>query len=203
MSLKRITNPTTQSISVLECKEFLRIQGSTVEDVLIAGFIKAAENYCENYTKRSLCRQQWELRLDDFNGIDDPIELPRPPLSTASSDVVVNYVEDTTAGNTTQVASTLLDVDYYSEPGRIYPSYDNEWPDNVRDVRNAVRITYYSGYSSTAIIPNDIKHWLLLRVGAMYEHREALMAGNFANQTVELPRNFVDGLLDPYVIMDA
>lgn len=203
MPLKRITEPTARCLTVAECKDFLRIQGTTAEDVLIEGFIKAAENYCENYTKRALRRQQWELRLDDFNGIDDPIELPRPPLSTASTDLVVSYVEDTTAGNTTSVASTLIDIDYYSEPARIFPSYDNEWPDDVRDERNAVRITYYSGYSNTAVMPQDIKHWLLLRVGAMYEHRESLMAGNWANQTVELPRNFVDGLLDPYVIMDV
>ena len=203
MPLRRITEPTAKSLTVAECKDFLRIQGTTADDLLIDSFITAAERYCENYTKRALQRQQWELRIDYFPGSTGAIELPRPPLSTASTDLAVNYVEDTTAGNTTAIATTALEIDYFSEPAKIYPAYENEWPDTVRDQRNAVRITYYSGYVSTAIVPQDIKHWLLLRVGAMYEHREALMAGNFANQTVELPRNFVDGLLDPYVITDV
>lgn len=203
MPLKRITEPTANCISVEECKDFLRIQGTTADDSLLQSCINAAERYAENYTKRSLRRQQWELRIDMFPGTSGEIELPRPPLSTASTDLIVNYVEDTTLGNTTQVNSTAYEIDYYSEPAKIYPAYDNEWPDTVRDVRNSVRITYYSGYNNTAIIPQDIKHWLLLRVGSMYEHRESLMAGNFANQTVELPHNFVDGLLDPYVVMDV
>ena len=205
MPLKLITAATANSVSVDEVKSFLRLTtSSTDEDALLTAFIKVADSYCENYTKRALLRQQWELRLDMFPGTSGEIELPRPPLSTASTDVVINYIEDTTLGNTTTVDSTAYEIDYYFEPARLYPSYDNEWPDDIRDdQRNAVRITYFSGYASTTYIPQDIKHWVLLRVGAMYEHREALMAGNFANQTVELPRNFVDGLLDPYVITDV
>ena len=53
--------------------------------------------------KRSINKQQWELRIDDFNGNDGDIELPRPPLTTVSSEVVVNYVKDTTAGDTTSI----------------------------------------------------------------------------------------------------
>lgn len=201
MALRRITEPTTQCVTVAEVKDFLRIQGSTAEDVLLHGFIKAAERYCENYTKRSICRQQWELRMDYFPEPDGEIELPRPPLSTASTDLAINYVEDTTVGNTTAMAATAIEIDYYTEPALIYPSYDNEWPDTYRSQKNAIRITYYSGYATPGQVPQDIKHWLMLRVGAMFEHREALMAGNFANQTVELPRNFVDGLLDSYVVL--
>jgi hypothetical protein len=147
-------------------------------------------------------RQQWELRLNDFPGSSAEIELPRPPLSTASTDLVITYIEDTTAGNTTTVSSTRYSVDFYSEPAVVYPSYDNDWPDDVRDERNAVRITYYSGYANAAAVPQPIKQWVMLRVGAMYEHRESLMAGNFANQTAELPRNYVDGLLDEFVVME-
>jgi uncharacterized phiE125 gp8 family phage protein len=166
MPLRRITEPTANCISVDECKDFLRIQGTTADDAMLQGCINAAERYCENYTKRALRRQQWELRINLFPGTSGEIELPRPPLSTASTDLVVSYVEDTTAGNTTSIATTALEIDYYSEPAKIYPAYDNEWPDNVRDdQRNAVRITYYSGYNNTAIIPQDIKHWLLQHEG--------------------------------------
>ena len=198
MSLKRITAPSTQCVTVSEVKDFLRLQGTTSEDYLLLAFIKAAESYAENYMKRSINKQQWELRLDDFNGHDGDIELPRPPLTTVSSEVVVNYVKDTTAGDTTSISATALTVDYQSEPGVLYPSYDNEWPDH-RDEHNAVRITYYSGYATPSLVPESIKQWVKLRVGSMYENRESLMVGT-GNFISELPHSYVDGLLDEFVV---
>jgi uncharacterized phiE125 gp8 family phage protein len=204
MALKRITAPSTQCVTVDEVKDFLRLQGTTSEDYLIQGFIKAAESYAENYMKRSINRQQWELRLDEFPDYDErarDIELPRPPLTTVSSEVAVSYVKDTTAGDTTSVASTAYTIDYYSEPGIIYPSYDNEWPE-PREVKNAVRVTYYSGYSVPANVPESIKQWVKLRVGAMYENRESLMVGS-GNFISELPHSYVDGLLDEFVVQSV
>jgi uncharacterized phiE125 gp8 family phage protein len=204
MALKRITAPSTQCVTVDEVKDFLRLQGSTSEDYLIESFIKSAESYAENYMKRSINKQQWELRLDEFPDLDEKvqdIELPRPPLSTVSSEVVVTYVKDTTLGDTTSVESTAFTIDYYSEPGIIYPSYDNEWPD-PKEIPNAVRVTYYSGYSTPANVPEAIKHWVKLRVGSMYENRESLMVGT-GNFISELPHSYVDGLLDEFVVQSV
>lgn len=200
MPLKRITEPTTQCVTVEDVKEFLRI-GSTSEDLLLLSFIKSAERYYENYTKRALMWQQWELRQDSFEGHDGDIELPRPPLSTASSNVVLSYVEDTTSGNTTTINATAITVDYYSAPAVVYPSYDNEWPD-PRTERNAVRVTYYCGYRTPNDVPDTIKQWVSLRVGAMYEHRESLMVGT-GNFITELPYSYVDGLLDEFVVQSV
>lgn len=202
MTLKRITASTTNCVSVGDIKDFLRLSTlSTDEDALLLALIKSAESYAENYMKRSINRQQWELRLDGFDGHDGDVELPRPPLTTVSSEVVVSYVEDTTVGNTTALASTAFTVDYYSEPGIIYPSYDNEWPES-RDESNAVRITYYSGYATQSLVPDSIKQWVKLRVGAMYENRESLMVGT-GNFITELPHNYVDGLLDEFVVQSV
>jgi uncharacterized phiE125 gp8 family phage protein len=201
MSLKRITAPSTQCVTVAEVKDFLRLQGTTAEDYLLQSFIKSAESYAENYMKRSINKQQYELRLDGFNGHDGDIELPRPPLTTVSSEVVVAYVEDTTVGNTTAISATAITIDYQSEPGVLYPSYDNEWPE-PRDENNAVRITYYSGYATPALVPDAIKHWVKLRVGAMYEHRESLMVGT-GNFVTELPHSYVDGLLDEFLVQSV
>lgn len=201
MSLKRITAPSTQCVTVDDVKDFLRLQGTTSEDYLLLAFIKSAESYAENYMKRSINRQQWELRLDNFDGHDGDIELPRPPLTTVSTEVVVSYVKDTTAGDTTSIASTALTIDYYSEPGILYPSYDNEWPEH-RGERNAVRITYYSGYATQSLVPDVIKQWVKLRVGSMYENRESLMVGT-GNFISELPHSYVDGLLDELVVQSV
>lgn len=198
MPLKRIVGPSTQCVSVAEVKDFLRLHGTTAEDYLLLSFIKSAESYAENYMKRAINRQQWELRLDGFCGHDGDIELPRPPLTTVSSEVVVNYVEDSTTGNTTQISATALTIDYYSEPAVIYPSYDNEWP-TPRTEPNAVRITYYSGYSTPENVPEPIKHWVKIRVGTMYENRESVMIGS-GNWLTELPHSYVDGLLDEFTV---
>lgn len=198
MALKRIVAPTTQCVSVDEIKDFLRLQGTTSDDYLLQSLIKAAEDYAENYMKRAIMSQTWELRLDDFSGHDSDIELPRPPLTTVSSNVTISYVEDSTTGNTTAVPSTAYTIDYYSVPGILYPSYDNEWPD-PRDEKNAVRITYVCGYTTPGDVPESIRHWVKLRVGSMYEHRESLMVGT-GNFITELPRSFVDGLLDQFVV---
>ena len=201
MALKRITAPSTQCVTVDEVKDFLRLQGTTSEDYLLLAFIKSAESYAENYMKRSINKQQFELRIDGFNGHDGDIELPRPPLTTVSSEVVVTYVKDTTAGDTTSISATALTIDYQSEPGVLYPSYDNDWPE-PRDERNAVRITYYSGYATPTLVPDAIKQWVKLRVGAMYENREALMVGT-GNFISELPHSYVDGLLDEFVVQSV
>lgn len=196
-SVRRITNPSTYSVTVEEAREFMRVQ-TTAEDFLIEALIKAAEGYAENYTKSAICRQQWQIKLDGFDGHDGDIVLPRAPLSTVSTECVVQYIEDTTAGNTTTISATAITVDYDSRPGRVYPSYDNDWPE-PRDVRNAVTVTYWAGYSTPANVPDGIKSWIKVRVAAMYENRESVMVGS-GNFITELPRSFVDGLLDEFIV---
>ncbi|PRP70882.1 hypothetical protein BUE93_09485 [Chromobacterium amazonense] len=61
---------------------------------------------------------------------------------------------------------------------------------------DAIQIDYRAGLAESGdAVPEDVRHWLLFRVGTYYEHREALLAG--ATLT-ELPTSFVDGLLAPY-----
>jgi uncharacterized phiE125 gp8 family phage protein len=197
VSVRRITNPATYCVSIEEVRGFMRVQ-TTSDDFIIESMIKAAESYAENYTKSAICRQQWQVKFDGFYGHDGEIKLPRAPLSTNTSDVTISYIEDTTAGNTTALASTLYTVDYYSRPGVVYPSYDNDWPE-PRDERNAVVVTYWSGYSTPASVPDPIKAWVKLRVASMYENRESLMVGT-GNFISELPHSYVDGLLDEFIV---
>lgn len=200
-SLRRISDSTTEPVSVAELRDHLRIL-STSEDSMLGAILTASRLLAETKTGRALTAQTWELTLDAFPGDEEEIKLPRAPLSTASSDVVVNYVEDTTAGNTTQMDATALTVDARSEPGRIFPSYDNDWPDDCRDEPGAVRIQYVCGYAAPAAVPEPIKTWIKMRAGFLYENREsaAVGPGGFINL---FPRDFVDGLLDEYVLPEV
>ena len=191
---------TVEPVTVTEFRTFLRMEStdSTAEDTLLANYITVARLLAENITKRQLVQASRSLVIDNFANTTAVIELPRPPLSTVSTNISITYVKDTTVGDTTTVGSTVFTIDPDSEPGRIYPSYGNEWPDDIRGQRNAVRINYVCGYTSVNICPEPIKNWIKMRAAAMYEYREPIIA----NEDIEnLSYEFVDGILDQYRIV--
>jgi uncharacterized phiE125 gp8 family phage protein len=170
---------------------------STAEDNLLKSYITAARKDVENKTKRSLVTTTWSLTLDDFSNTTQIIELPRSPLSTASTNVTITYIKDTTVGDTTTIGATAFTVDSVSEPGRVYPSFNNEWVTDVRNEPNAVTIQYVSGYSTaTTPVPELLKTYMKMTIASLYENREPITS----DRVNTLPRNFTDGLLDPYVI---
>jgi len=200
-SLSVVTDATGEPVSVGEVREFCRID-STREDRLLESYTKVAVSYGENLTKRDFMEKTRKLVLDNFQSI---IELPRAPLSTAASNVLIEYT-NTTGGTSTCVKSSLASclyvVDSNREPGRIILAYDSVWP-TVRLEKNAVRITYKSGYaissvSSNVTTPEAIKNWIKMRVNGMYQFREPVIADESLRY---LRRDFVDGLLDPYIII--
>jgi uncharacterized phiE125 gp8 family phage protein len=194
MALRLITDATTEYLDLDDIKHHLRLStASTVEDALLNSYIKAARYYAENYCKRAFGQQTWLLTLDAFPS--SGIELARPPLSTALTDLSITYVDSSGASQT--LGTTVYTVDHYSEPGRITTAYENDWPDNVRDQKNAVQITFKTGYLSS-VVPDDVKHWTRLRVAQMYEQREPVVVGEgFSN----LRRDYVDGLLDRHRVL--
>lgn len=192
---------TVEPVTIAEMRTFLRMEStdSTAEDTLIGAYVTAARQLAENITKRSFVTASRSLVIDNFPNSTAVLELPRPPLSTVSTNISIVYVKDTTAGDTTTVGSTIFTVDPDSEPGRIYPSYGNEWPDNsVREQRNAVRINFVTGYTASMPVPESIKQWIKMRAAGMYEFREPIITGISIQ---ELKRDFIDGLLDPYRVV--
>ena len=148
--------------------------------------------------KRSIMPQQWRLTLDAIPG-DDIIELPRPPLSTVSSAVSAFSYTDTTGGSQT-MPSTCYATDTASQPARIYLAYDSVWPSDIRNHKDVITVDYWTGYANKAAVPEPIKTWVKLRCAAYYENREPLMVGR-GNFVEELPRAFVDGMLDELVVI--
>jgi uncharacterized phiE125 gp8 family phage protein len=187
MSLIEITAPTVEPVSIAEAKEHLRID-HTRDDATIRAMITAARQYGENRTKRAWCTRTLELVLDEF---EDVIYLPRPPLQSVTS---VKYID--AAGTQQTVDSGDYEVDADHLPPRVFPVYGGAWP-ATRDEVNAVRIRYDAGYTTS--IPQILKSWILSRVGTMYENRESLMVGQ---QVIEIPRPFVDALLDAFRVIE-
>lgn len=191
MSLKLITAPAVEPVTLAEAKTHLRVDG-TDDDALITALITAARQDCEHRLGRALIDQIWEKVLDAF---PEAIELPRPPVSSIVS---VTYYDTAGALQTLDAADYSLDGENDFGPAWLTPVYDTDWPDTYA-IPNAVRVRCTCGYgASGSAVPEAIKAWIKLRVGALYAQRESIVLGQPIS---EAPRDFFDGLLDRYRIV--
>jgi len=198
MALILITSATSEPVTLAEVKAHLNIT-TTLDDTLLNSYITVARLQVENYTKRQLLPATWKRIFRGFPSSTGHIELPRAPLSTVSSNVVITYINSTVAGaSSTTLSATAYHVDYESTPGKVYPTYNNEWPTDDLEVSHSVTIQYVSGYSSADKVPDPIKHWIKMRVGEMYEEREPVTVDRIVN----VDRRAFNGLLDAYSIED-
>lgn len=189
MSLLLTAPPTSEPVTLSEAKVHLRV-GSSAEDTLISALIAAARQVAENECRRAFITQTWEKTLDLF---PEAIELPYPRTIGVTA---ITYLDRDGAAQTLSPASYLVDTK--SEPGWVTPAYGYAWPETYL-VPNAVTVTYTAGYGANgAAVPNAIKQWILLMVGHYFENREASVPG--VSMT---PLPFIDGLLDPYRVMQV
>jgi len=74
--VRRIQAPTIEPVTTAELANYLRLESDTQgeEQTLLALFITAAREFCEEYTRRSFIKQTWEY-------LGPPtVDLPRPPV---------------------------------------------------------------------------------------------------------------------------
>lgn len=74
--VRRIQAPTIEPVTTAELANYLRLESNTQgeEQILLALFITAAREFCEEYTRRSFIKQTWEY-------LGPPtVDLPRPPV---------------------------------------------------------------------------------------------------------------------------
>lgn len=185
MTLKIFLAPATEPVSLAEAKAHLRCGDD--EDALITALIQAAREQAEHLLNRSLITQTWERVLDAFPAVELPLGMP--PVQSVSS---VRYYDPAGAPQTLDPSAYSLDAD--TDAGWIIPAYGTSWPDTI-DTPNAVRVRFVCGYGGAADVPAAIRSWILLRIGTLYKHREETVAGV---SLAELPRTFIDGLLDPF-----
>lgn len=189
MSLRIVTQPTEEPLSVDDARAHRRLDEDT-DDALLEAMIVAARERAEHELQRSVVAKEYELTLDEFPA--GTIYLPMSPAVPGATALTVASVKYTDAAGVEQtVSSANYTVDAYSHTPRIVPA--SGWP-SAKAVVGAVRIRYTSGLAAAAV-PQSIRQWMLLQIGAMYENREAAIVGPGFVVT-SMP--FADHLLDAY-----
>lgn len=195
-----ISAPAYEPVTLATARLYCNIDADlTGQDDIIRLLITAARERAEEITGRAFVERTLELRLDQFPD-EQVIELPFAPLQ---------YVETITYTDTAGVEHTLqgqgspdeIHTDTGSTPGRIAPLYGASWPSS-NGMPGSVRIRYLAGYAAVGsphdgqefenAMPARLKQWMAARVSTWYENRDHLDLANLK----ELPRDFVDGLLD-------
>lgn len=160
MTLRVITAPTTEPVSVETAKAYLRIDG-TQDDALLAILVPAAREKGEQIARRAFTTQTLELTVDAWPA-NYVLKLLRPPVLSVTS---VKYLDWTGAQSTWQ----LYVVD--TQSGRIV---FNSFP-GARLLRSgAITVRYIAGYGATAAdVPQTIKQAILMLTAYWFENREA------------------------------
>lgn len=184
-----ITGPAEEPVTVAEAKAHLRVDLPD-DDALIEGLIIAARQWVEQYARRALVTQTWELRADGWPA--SQFYLPWSPLAGVTS---ITGTDDD--GNETVVSSGNYMVDTASEPGRVTLKSSVAWPGTtVRPAGFAVR--YVAGYGGVGNVPRVFKQAILLITGHLYENREEVTVSGMTAATLPMG---VKALLWPYRVM--
>ena len=170
-SITRTTQPTIEPVTLAEAKQHLRVDANE-DDAYIAGLVRAAREWVEEYLDRTLILTQWTVRADRFPpDSTDEIELPRPPMATAGTATAVAVTYTLENGTTAAYSANLFRVDRHSTPGAVKPLYGQTWPPHRQD-DNSLAITYWAGYgANSSDVPQGIKNAMLLYVTELYEKR--------------------------------
>jgi hypothetical protein len=203
--LKIVSAPSIQPVSRIEAREHLRLDDD-VDDSQVRSFIKAATDWAENYTGRSLINTGYQMMLDGVSEIDDPlwegmrtghssrnfnnyIEIAVAPVSSVSS---IKYYSDDNTQYTWSASN--YHVDTFSEPARIVLRSGGTYPTDLRSV-NGLEINFIAGYGDSAnSVPEAIRVAILQYIAFLYEHRGDYEAGIHAPGVIK-------SLLDPYKVL--
>jgi uncharacterized phiE125 gp8 family phage protein len=184
MALTLVTPPSLDPVTIVEARAQCRYDTSD-EDGLLAGYLLAARNHVETYTRRALITQTWDQTVD---ALGEEIVLKKPPVQSVLS---VKYfdsagVEQTLSGS--QYRLVRRDTGEYV----IVPAYGVTWP-TPRDMENAVTVRFIAGYGDAASnVPEAIRLAIKLMVAHWDANREASGVANLQ----EIPLG-VDPLLFP------
>jgi hypothetical protein len=163
--------PEAELVSLTAMLKFLNINqptpgtsGDPLLDETVEALIVGARQMLEKYTWRSLAKRTFVQYMDSFphhhydsygavsgarriynrghHRDRQSIKLWYPPLISCDQ---ITYIGLDGLSHT-MASGTDYQVDFASEPGRIFPLEDEFWPDTMYGAANAVQIAYTAGY---------------------------------------------------------
>jgi uncharacterized phiE125 gp8 family phage protein len=170
-SLRRITSPAVEPVSLAFAKQHCRVDTET-DDLYIQSLIAVARQYVEDVLDITICSTIWEAKYDLFPVW--AIVLPRLPMLDRA--VTVTYrTGDGTYGSLS--SATDFQIDASVLPGRIYPQWARSWP-ATRGDENSVTVRYSAGYGDDGqSAPPVVKHLILLLVAHWFDTRQPAVTG--------------------------
>lgn len=179
-----LTPPAVEPVSLATAKKYLRVDHADDDD-LIQILISAARQAAEHETGRIFGTSSWRIVELCFPDRGLPLGLNLSPVQSITS---ITYKDKAGTEQTLQDYTLWPDdcAPAILPPPAGWPALGSHWW--------AVTIEVVAGF---AVVPLPVVQWMLLRIGTAYENREALIDGRLQ----EMPRNFVNGLLDPYRVV--
>ena len=163
-SVKNVTQPAVEPVTLALAKSFCRIDPSSTEsDAVMTMLIASARRKVEKHCNRKLITQTLEVAYDGyFQDLKSPIdeqntpdwgylqviygwngsyfEIPRPPIQKVNS---INFA--CVDGTTQSIDLNNMQVDLRSEPGRIGVKIGQIFPININALSSVV-IQYVAGW---------------------------------------------------------
>ena len=175
-----ITAASSEQITLAEAKLHLRVDHTT-DDTLITSLIKVAREEGEAVCGRCFGMQEWALYFDCFHNI----KLHGCGIVTAAT---LHWRDQN--GDWQALGTTQYDL-VKSVPAKIYLKDSFNVP-TTGDYADPVRVTLTCGELASFAV----KAWMLLRIGTLYQNREA-----DSERKVE-PQTFVPNLLAAHRVID-
>lgn len=167
-----VTPAAVEPITLSEVKDQIGISG-TSDDTLLTAMITAVRTCAEKITNRTFIDTEFETYRNGFSdfqqytsGGECQLELRRSPYLSSAA---ITYTDCDDATQT-----LVLDTDFYVEKRNVWSRLlpITYWPEDVRDRRQDVRITFHAGYGASASdVPADLRQAMLMHVAAFYANR--------------------------------
>lgn len=166
MAIDIVTAAASEPITLIEAKNFLRVDHSDDDD-LITALITASRQMCEEYTRRILVTTTIDEYFDRFpmnrwENLSNLIYLSRGPVASITS---VKYVDE--IGSEETIASNQYVVDTISEPARVQSTAG--WF-AAAGVVNQVIVRYVVG-TDVSSIPKPLIQGMMLVISDLYDQR--------------------------------
>ncbi|BFR49449.1 phage head-tail connector protein [Nitratidesulfovibrio sp. HK-II] len=194
MIIRRVAAPRIEPVTLGEAKAHCRVEVSE-DDALLTALIVAVREQGETLTGRVFVDSSWRITMP--GPLVSPVLLSLAPVREVEAVTVDGAEVDrglyslVPSGLSPQehpVRGTFTPLPGFPDGAEVTVRVKAGWPVEG-DEENA-----------RATTPHAIRQWMLVRIGGLYAQRETFITGTLVTR---MTRDFVDCLLDPYVMVGA